>query len=332
MKKTIKRKGFAFVLTFLLLFGGAAGWVKAAETKFPSKNITFIVPVTPGGGFDTYSRILAPFLKKYLPGQPNVIIKNVPGGEWRVGIRELLKSKPDGHTICIFNIPGNIVGQITGEADYDLTKVAWIGRIVSPVTTTCLSAKSKLRTLEDLRKTSPVKYGAVGLSSTSTVGQIIVAEEMGYKLKLINHPGSQECMLSAIRGDVDLVAYAFSTVRKFFDSKELIPLVIYAKERFKEIPDTPTIGELGPGYDKLIDVVSNNYMVGGPPGIPEDILKVWGNAFEKSMSDPEFKKMMESQIGHALNPLNGEQTAQKVKDCIKNYAKYKDLLLEYTSK
>ncbi len=333
MKGMLLKKCFVLISITLWLILGAVELVRAAEGKgkFPSTNITFIVPLTPGGGFDTNARLIAPFLKKYLPGQPNVIIKNVPGGESRIGIMEMYKAKPDGHTVCIFNIPGNLMAQIVGLAEYDLTKVAWIGRITDSIYVIALAPKSKLRTLEDLRKAPQLKVGVVGLTSTANLGMIISSQEMGFKVKLIRHDGSQESILSTIRGDTDLVIHSFPTLRKFIvDSKDLVPFVVYYKERLKELPETPTIGELG--YNNLLDLVTVDYMVGATPGTPDDVQKVWRDAFDKAVSDPEFQKMMKEYMKLPVGSLNGRQAEQKVGDHIKTYSKYKDLVLQYSPK
>lgn len=334
MQKEILRGGFSvFVLIVLCFVLGFAGWANALEekTKFPGKTITFIVPTSPGGGFDTNVRILAPFLRKYLPGQPNVIIKNVPGAAWRLGVMEMYKSKPDGNTVCIFNIPGNVVDQITGLAEYDVTKVAWIGNITGTFMVTALSPKSNYRTLEDLRKAPNLKTGVVGLTSTASLATLIAAQEMGFKVKPINFDGSTEALLSAIRGDTNLVTFNFPSIKRFLvDSKELIPFVVYAKERLKELLDTPTIAELG--YGNLLEVVGLDNMVGAPPGTPADVIKVWRDAFDKAMVDPEFQKMLTNQLKHLPTPLNGDQTAKRVKDYFKTYGKYKDLIMQYTTK
>lgn len=302
-----------------------------AAPKFPTKDITFIVPVSPGGGYDTNARILAPFLKKYLPGQPNVVVKNVPGGEWRLGIMEMYKSPPDGHTICTFNIPGNVIGQVTGQAEYDLNKVAWIGRTTDTIYVWAFSPKSNLRSLDDLRKAAQVKSGVVGLTSTSALAAIFAAREIGFKVKPINHDGSQEAILAAVRGDVDMVIFPYPSLRKFIvESKDLTPFAVFAKERLKDLPDTPTIVELG--YEALLLVAGTEYMVGTVPGTPPEILKIWRDAFDKAVADPEFQKMMQDQLKLPAHPLNGEQTAERVKNAIAVFSKYKDLIMEYMPK
>ena len=329
MLKTWKMLTAAVLFTIM----AGTGLVCAAEKKgsFPSANITFIVPVTPGGGFDTNARLIAPFLKKYLPRQPNVVIKNVPGGEWRIGIMEMYKARPDGHTIAIFNLPGNLIGQITNLAEYDLNKVSWLGRITDSIYVCALSPKSGLKTLQDLRKAPQIKAGVVGLTSTTSLGIIISAQEMGFKARLINYNGSQEAILSAIRGDVDMVIYVFPSLRRFIvEAKDLHPFAVYAPQRLKELPDTPTIGELG--YSDLLKVISIDYMVGAPPGTPENIMSVWRDVFDKAVADAEFQKIMREQLRHPLGPLNGKQAAQKVKDYSGVYSRYKDLVMQYTPK
>jgi len=196
---------------------------------------------------------------------------------------------------------------------------------------TALSPKTKVRTLEDLRKAANLKTGVVGLSSTASLATLIAADEMGFKVKPINYDGSTEALLSAIRGDTDLVTFNFPSIKRFIvDSKDLVPFVVYSKARIKELADTPTIAEMG--YEKLLEVVGLDNMVGAAPGTPPDVIKIWRDSFDKAMADPEFRKMITNQLKHDPTPLNGEQTLQKVTGYFKTYARYKDLIMQYTAK
>ncbi|MFB0506248.1 MAG: Bug family tripartite tricarboxylate transporter substrate binding protein, partial [Thermodesulfobacteriota bacterium] len=167
MKRTKWLKSVSLVcISLLLLMAGTVFGPGDAEAKaaFPSKTITFIVPVTPGGGFDTVTRMLVPYLRKYLPKNPNIIVKNAPGGEWNIGINKMYRSEPDGHTIGILNLPGNAVNQVIGTAKFDLNKITWLGNISQVIYVTALSTKSKYRTVEDLKKAPEVTSGVVGLA------------------------------------------------------------------------------------------------------------------------------------------------------------------------
>ena len=245
MKKMSPREFSLKVCIFLVCLSSAAVMAvgpAAAGSDFPSKNITFVVPVSPGGGFDTATRMIIPYLKKYLPGHPNIIVKNAPGGEWNIGINKMYRAKPDGHTIGILNLPGNAVNQVLGTARYDLRKITWLGNISQVTYLTAFSTKSKLRTLQDCQNSPEVVSGVVGLASTAGLGSIIAADRMGVKMKPIPHSGSSEAILAGIRGDVDWVQYPFSTLKKsVLDSPDLVPAWVFARQGLALLHDVPTV-------------------------------------------------------------------------------------------
>src|SRR6266852_5835490 len=95
---------------------------------FPVKNIQFVIPYAPGGGFDVYPRVVAPVMEKYLPNKVNIVPINIAAGAGSRGVTQLYRSKPDGYTIGILNVPGMfILQQQQGSGAYDLNKFTWIG-------------------------------------------------------------------------------------------------------------------------------------------------------------------------------------------------------------
>ena len=299
----------------------------AAKSAFPSKTITYVVPTSPGGGFDTFSRMIIPYLRKYLPGNPNIIIKNAPGGEWKIGINKMYRAKPDGHTIAVLNMPANALPQVLGEARYDLRKATWLGNIGEVTYVTALSLKCKYKTIEALKKAPMVTSGTVGLASTAGLGTLLAAERMGIKMKYIPHSGSTEAILAGIRGDVDWVQYPFSTLKKsIVDSQDLIPVWVYSKKRLKLIPDVPTIAELG--YPDLVDVIKMLRPVAAPPGLPDDIAQIWKDAFWKATNDPEFQK---KQIAANATPypMRPQELEEMVEAAMKLLVQYKEIILKH---
>src|SRR5438270_3255976 len=102
----------------------------AADPAFPARNIQFVIPYAPGGGFDVYVRVIAPVMENYLPRKVNIVPTNVAGGGGSKVTVQLYRARPDGYSIGIFNIPGAfILQQQQGGAAYDLAKLAWIGAI-----------------------------------------------------------------------------------------------------------------------------------------------------------------------------------------------------------
>lgn len=297
-----------------------------AATNFPTRDITFIVPVSAGGGFDTVSRILAAVMPKHLPHKVSIVVKNVPGGAWNIGIDQIYHAKPDGYTMGIFNIPGNVLNQITGVADYNMNRFTWIGQLSSITYVGALSSKSRFRSLADMKKAANVKVGTVGLSSGAGLGTLISFTEMGIKGTYVPNAGSQQAILAALRGDVDYVMYPYPTLKKFIvDSHQLIPLVVFARKRLKALPNVPTIGELG--YPNLLHTVVLDYIVGGTPGIPARVARILRNAFRRTLRDPEFIRKMRA-ANRPVVAAGAAETAKLVKDSLISYAKYKNLVLK----
>ena len=314
-------------LVIMIITGVTISGVADAAVTFKGKTITFVVPVTPGGGFDTATRMLVPYLKKHLPGNPNVIVKNTPGGEWNIGINKMYRAKPDGRTVAILNMPGNAVSQVVGTAKFDLRKITWLGNISLVTYVTALSPKSGFRTLEDCQKAKEVVSGVVGLASTAGLGTIIAGDRMGITMKPIPHGGSSEAILGAIRGDLDWVQYPFTTLKKSsIDSTDLVPAWVFSRERLAQLPDVPTVAELG--YEDLLDIVAMYRPVGAPPGLPEPIAKVWREAFWNATNDTEFQHMMRK-VSRYVYPMTPEYTASMVDLVIIEVDKYKDLILKY---
>lgn len=299
---------------------------KNLASKFPTKDIILIVPVAPGGGFDTLARAIAPYLKKNLPNNPNVIIKNVEGGEWAMGINQIMQAKPDGYTIGIFNIPGNVVTQITGTANYDLSKIVWLGSITTAPYVGAISPASKYKTLDDMKKASQILVGTTGLASTSGIGVIVGMQEMGIKPKFVVSSGSSESYLAAMRGDVDYVQQAYGSIKEYIESKKLTPLLVFSKDRIASLPDVPTVAELG--YPALADLVSVYYMLGATPGTPPEVAKILRDAFDKAVVDPDFQKKID-QTGNFRNPMNATEAEAMIQSSLDKFPKYKDLVKQY---
>jgi len=300
----------------------------SAELKYPTKDITFVVPVSPGGGFDTLARILAPYLSKYLPNKPNVIIANVPGGDWIRGINKIVRATPNGYTIGMFNLPGNLMGQIVGTADYNLEAVSWIGCISVVPYVAALSPKSKYKTFQDVKAAPEVLVGSTGLATTSAVGVIIALHTIGIKPRFVLYKGSSEIYVAAMRGDLDYVQQAYGSIKTYINPKKLLlnPLCIFTDKRLPQSPEIPTIAELG--YPELANFISTYYAVGTTPGTPVAILEVLRNAFDKAMADPEFQNTIE-RGGFFKNPIKGKDMPAIVKTSMEKFARYKDLIMQY---
>ena len=121
----------ALVVAPALMLCVLAGEARAA---FPDKDITWIVPYSPGGGFDVWSRQIGAAMQKYLPPGVTVVIKNVTGAGGRSGSIALYRAKPDGYTVGLLDVAGLLLHQKTvgtDKAGFDLEKYVWVGRVAT---------------------------------------------------------------------------------------------------------------------------------------------------------------------------------------------------------
>jgi tripartite-type tricarboxylate transporter receptor subunit TctC len=270
--------------SFILAPRGAS----AASSGFPSKNIQFIIPYAPGGGFDSYVRFISPVMEQHLPNRVSIVPINVTAGSGARGISQLYRSKPDGYTIGIFDVPGMFIQQaLQGNNAYDLSKFAWIGcmgegeRYLLGV-----GANSPLKTYADLQALSvkrPVKFAVTGIEGTATAAAIVGTEILGIKRQLITgYRGSSDYIVAAIRGDSDAVISATSTMMRFARARQLRILASF--ETHATIPGIPDATSLG---KPELDQITVDRPVAAAPGTPPEIQNILSGALANALADPK---------------------------------------------
>ena len=259
-----------------------------AASQYPSKNIQFIIPYAPGGGFDSYVRFITPVMERDLPRAVSIVPMNVTAGSGARGITQLYRSKPDGYTLGIFDVPGMFIQQaLQGSTAYDLSKFAWIGcmgegeRYLAGV-----GANSPLKTFADLQALSAkraVKFSCTGLEGTATAAAIIGTEVLGIRRQLITgYRGSSDYIVAAIRGDSDAVISATSTMMRFAKAGQLRILASFeAHSSLPGIPDATSLGK------PELDQITVERPVAAPPGTPIDIQNILSAALAKALADPK---------------------------------------------
>jgi len=258
-----------------------------SAAAFPAKDIQFIIPYAPGGGFDVYVRLIGPVMEKYLPNKVSIVPINVAAGGGSRGVAQLYRAKPDGYTIGILNIPGMFVlQQQQGAGAYDLSKFSWIGamgegeRYVISV-----GAKSPLKTFADLKALSakrPVKFSVTGPEGTAYAATMIGSQLLGLRTQLITgYKGSADYVVAAIRGDSDAVVSTVPTTLRFARSGTIRILASFeTRSSIPGVPDATTLGQ------PALDQISVERLVAAPPGLPADIQGVLATALAKALADP----------------------------------------------
>lgn len=293
----------------------------AAAAGFPEKNIEFIIPFGPGGGFDRTVRIVSPVMEKILPNKVEVVPKNVPGAGGGKGLATVYRAKPDGYTLAIANMPGAAIPAISGDAvEYDINKFTWIARLATEEYILAVSAKSSIKTIEDIQKLGrPLKIPSTDFGSTAYAASEIFGQELKFPIQhLTGYKGTNDYIVAVIRGDGEATVAPVATLKQFIQSGDM--RAVFSTEKKSTIPGVKTIGELG--YPGLTGLGVERFVV-GPPGMPAELVKLLSDSFMKAVASPEAQAHAETE---GFAPLPADKAKASADSTLALYSKYKAAL------
>lgn len=287
---------------------------------YRGKTISMVVSSSPGGGYDTLSRAIARYLGKHIPGNPAVVIRNMPGAGGIVATSFTAKVAPrDGLTIA--GVQNNTPFEPlfgTKEADYDPTKLTWLGTPSIETGTLIAWHTSAIHTLDDARRLE-MTAGASGANSTPSFYARLLNELLGLKIKVIpGFPGQNEAYLAMERGELDSYGVTFwssltSTKPDWIRDKKIRVLVQYGPEKEPDLGDTPYGPDLvSDPDDKLLFEAAYAPLAAGrpfvaPPDLPPDRAAALRAAMLATFSDPDFLAEAAKQQLQVDKPTPGEK-------------------------
>lgn len=279
----------------------------AARAAFPDKDITWIVPYQPGGGFDAWSRQIAAGMQKHLPKGVNVQVKNVVGAGGRTGSIQIYRAKPDGYTIGLLDVAGLLPYQKAVGADkagFDVEKYVWVGRVANEPWTLMVSAKSPIKNLNDLKARKDLSWGVEGAGSTKWLFSILEARGLNLPMRFVSgYGGTGDLIPASLRGDFDVWTNAGPAHIPYVKNGEMRALVQFGEKRMPVFPEVPTAKDLG--HDVVAEILR---LVAAPPGTPANVQKILEDALLKAMNEPDFKAWVEKSQQEA-NPGTGKEAA-----------------------
>lgn len=303
------------------------------EPFYKGRTVSIVVGTKAGDVYDLYARLMAQHLPKYIPGNPNIIVQNMPGAASLITANYVYNvAKPDGLTIgAIYNALyfDQLIGR--SEVKFDWNKFGWLG---SPVTSNHLlymRADTPYKTMDDVRKASEApKCGATGTTSTAYWVPKLLEEVIGTKFNIVmGYQAGQDIDLAVERGEV--VCRAF-TITAFFAREPFHTwrkkgfvrvLAQTGKRRDPRLGDAPTIHELMDRYKateagrRLATLTLAAGDFGRPyvvsPGTPGDRLKILREAFAKVVNSPDGKSDAEKKKLE-IDPTSGEEMEALAKE------------------
>jgi tripartite-type tricarboxylate transporter receptor subunit TctC len=262
----------------------------AVFAAYPERPIKMVVPWAAGGDTDNIFRPFAPLLQKSL-GQ-SVVIANVGGASGTKGAKEVKDSPADGYTL--YAVHDYIHSTYwAGVADVQYTDFEPICLISSTPSVLTASAKTPWKSWQDLladakKRPGQITVGAT-LASTSHFFPALIEQAAGVKFKYVSYEGLAPRMNAILGGHIDLTDSNLTQKAKV-EAKQLKFLAIATEKRHPEMPDVPTLKELGVN---VIYDVNRGLMV--PKGTPGDVISKLGSACASAAKDPEFAKAMKLQ-------------------------------------
>jgi tripartite-type tricarboxylate transporter receptor subunit TctC len=297
-----------------------------AQTDYPRKDITVIMPWRAGGGYDITSRMLAPYIEKYLPKKVNLIVKNVLGAGGRVGCFELYDAAPDGYTIGMIDPQAILLAEAMGQAGTrNPLQMTWLGRAAHQPFIITLSAANNLKTVADV-KGKPIR---VTVAALNQAGAILMLRALGAKPQIVLFDSSNDGLLAAARGEADASCYTFATSMTQVEAMKgkLIPGLVGDKKRHPDAPDVPVPSDLGLKIPEAeLAATAGDYVMVAPPKVPPDIQKILADAIWKAMNDKDFVAQMDK-AKYMPNAMTAEETLKLVTSVREVYAGLKPMLL-----
>jgi tripartite-type tricarboxylate transporter receptor subunit TctC len=263
---------------------------------FQGKTITIVVGYKPGGGYDRYARLIGKHLPKYIPGNPGVIVQNMPGASSVIAANHLFSiAKPDGLTIGTFNNATVIAQLIKVEGvRFDLTKFAWLGSAASDAVILSVRSDLPYRTADDLRKAKQFVIGTTGPGSSTHDFPALLGEFAGFDFKLVpGYSSSADVMLAVERKEVDGRAGSYDSIKPFIDRGLVRPIIRnrtaapgIEKLAVDENLATSQQGKLIMAVNAVPTQIYRPYVA--PPATAKDAIKILRDAFASVLKDEEL--------------------------------------------
>jgi hypothetical protein len=316
------------LLTQLVLL---SDFVYSQSDFYRGKTLTVIHGRSAGGSGEYRARSVAPFLQKYIPGNPTIVHEYMDGGGGRKAANHIFNTaRPDGLTIGSVG-SGVVVSAVLGETgvQYDLDKLHFVGSPYSATHYVFLTRREAgFTTLDQLRQASGVRLGAQAVGhSNYTVGRIM-AWLLGLKeIKDVTGFSNPERRVALMRGEIDAIAVSDSGLldrQAEWLEKGLVDLhVIFAVPRENKHPRFYSLSEID-GFAKtererkIVNMFRNFSLTGSPfilpPAMPKDRVEIIKVALNKSFQDPAFFQEYRKLVGDDPSPLTPEANEKAIRD------------------
>ncbi len=276
-----------------------------AADFYKNKTVTITVGSSAGGGYDGYARFLAQHWGKFIPGNPNFIVKNMPGAGSLKATNHLYNVAPrDGTQIgaiqngVVFEPLFKVMGK-GREAKFDAQKLNWIGAVTKEVSVMVVWHKTPFKSIADVRKAT-VRTGASGPTTSYGVYPRLMNATMGTNIRVVmGYNGTSGITLALERGEIDaMTGWDYSSVAsrkgQWLKDKKIRILVQFGNKRHRQMPDVPLASELTTNKlnRDVLELIAARQEIGrpyvAPPDVPAEAIAALRSSFNKMTADAAF--------------------------------------------
>ncbi|MPZ38699.1 MAG: hypothetical protein GEU95_11640 [Rhizobiales bacterium] len=291
-----------FVSAALAITSGLAPSARAQSVAefYTGKTISISVGYSPGGSYDYYARVFARHMGKYIPGNPTVVVQNMPGAGSLRAANYLYNVAPkDGTHLGVVTQTVMLEAPLgTPSVKYNAVEFSYVGRMTAVLETMIGWHEAPAKTIYEARKHEMIAGGTGPTSPTEGYPRLLNAFA-GTKFRVVSgFGGTSEIMLAMERREVDALENSWNSIvrtkKDWLTTKKINVLIQAVMTRSKQLPDVPTLVEMGttPEAKAALAFYTSAAEVSrsliGTPGIPADRLKALREAFQQTTRDPEF--------------------------------------------
>jgi tripartite-type tricarboxylate transporter receptor subunit TctC len=312
----------------VLLVPGSPTQAQSVADFYAGKTVLIYVGFAPGGGYDLYARTLARHMQRYIPGNPSLVVQNMPGAGSMRSANFIYNVAPkDGTAVATFarGIPIDpVMGQAAG-VEFEAVKFNWIGSIATEVGICAFMASSNLRTWKDMQ-TKPSVIGTSGAGSDSHVMPTVLRNMFKLPFKIVAgySGGGADMVLAMERKEIDgRCGWSWTSLlsqhKRLYDQRQIDIVVQLALEKHDDLPNVPLVLEYAndPRQKAALRLILSRQHIARPftlpPGVPEDRVAALRAAFDATMKDKDF--IAESQKAELeVRPVSGAEMTALIRE------------------
>lgn len=296
----------------------------SADEFYKGKTLTFVVGFSAGGGFDTYTRLIARHFAKHVPGNPTVVVENRTGAGSLVAANYIFNQAAKDGTVIGNWIGPLVLQQVLGNkaAKFDGRKFGWLG-VPTPDSGVCaLTKASGIKTMDDWFKSKrPIKIGGTAPGSTTDDVPRLLQAALELPMRLVEgYAGTAKVRLAAESGEIDGGCWAWESIKptwaRGLQAGDVHIVVQSIEKSHPELKNVPLAIQFAKTEEAraLLGVANGPYSQGArpytvPPGVPQDRLELLQKAFMATLRDPDLlKEAKKSQVD--IDPVDGPTLAK----------------------